>query len=80
MKIDKEIWQKLKKVKILILDVDGVMTDGTLFWVENNGWTRRFFAPDGFGIQQVIKEGITVAILSGGQSKAIRERGAYLGN
>ncbi|MDR3607986.1 MAG: HAD hydrolase family protein [Oligoflexia bacterium] len=74
----KDIQERLKKIKILILDVDGVMTDGRLFWLEGHGWTRHFHIKDGYGLKVLMKCGIQVAIISGGDSKDVRIRMEFL--
>jgi 3-deoxy-D-manno-octulosonate 8-phosphate phosphatase (KDO 8-P phosphatase) len=73
-----DIQVRLKKVKILILDVDGVMTDGRIFWLEGHGWTRHFHIKDGYGLKVLMKAGIQVAIISGGDSKDVRTRMEFL--
>ena len=73
-----DIQARLKKLKILILDVDGVMTDGRIFWLEGHGWTRHFHIKDGYGLKVLMKCGIQVAIISGGDSKDVRTRMEFL--
>jgi len=73
-----DIQARLKKLKILILDVDGVMTDGRVFWLDGHGWTRHFHVKDGYGLKILMKAGIQVAIISGGDSKDVRERMSFL--
>lgn len=73
-----DIQSRLKKIKILILDVDGVLTDGRVFWLENQGWTRYFNIKDGYGLKLLMKLGIQVAIISGGDSKDVRARMEFL--
>jgi 3-deoxy-D-manno-octulosonate 8-phosphate phosphatase (KDO 8-P phosphatase) len=70
---------KLKKIKMLILDVDGIMTDATIFWVEGTGWTRSFNVRDGYGLKLLMKAGIEIGLISGGDSKSVRERAKFLG-
>jgi len=68
-----------KKIKLLILDVDGVLTDGA-FYVSNTGDTsRKFNVLDGFGIRQLIRQGIEVAIITGSKSDSVIYRSDYLG-
>ena len=71
--------EKLKKVKLLLLDVDGVMTDGKLFYIEKQGFTRTYNIYDGYGIKLIQKLGIPVGIMSGGKSKDLKERIKMLG-
>ncbi len=73
-----DIQARLKKIKMLILDIDGVMTDGRLFWLEGHGWTRHFHIKDGYGLKVLMKAGIDVGIISGGDSKDVRARVEHL--
>ncbi len=73
-----EIQNRLKRIKLLLLDVDGVMTDGRIFWLEGHGWTRMFNIKDGYGLKLLMKAGIQVGIISGGDSKDVRIRAEFL--
>lgn len=73
-----DLQARLKKVKILILDVDGVMTDGRIFWLDGHGWTRHFHIKDGYGLKLLLRNGIDVAIISGGDSQDVRTRMQFL--
>ncbi len=75
---DKKAVAKLKKIKLLILDIDGVMTDGRIFWVKNQGWTRTFHVKDGYGLKLLMKAGIQIAVISGGDSEDVRTRMEFL--
>lgn len=71
--------KKLKKIKLIVLDVDGVLTDGKV-WISSNGDEMLAFdIKDGMGISQLIKHGIDVAILTGRISKAVIARADALG-
>ncbi len=70
---------RLKNSKLLVLDVDGVMTDASLLFVEGTGWTRAFSVKDGYGLRLLMGPGFEVALLSGGDSKSVRERSRFLG-
>lgn len=78
-KLSPKVQKRLKKIRLLALDVDGVMTDGRVFWIEGTGWTRQFSVKDGYGIKLVMRAGIDIAIISGGDSKSVRERAEWLG-
>lgn len=69
---------RLKKIKLLILDVDGILTDGRIQWLKNQGWTRQFHVKDGYGLKILMKSGIEVAIISGGDSLDVRTRMKFL--
>ncbi len=73
-----DIQNRLKKIKLLILDVDGVMTDGRVFWLNGHGWTRYFHIKDGHGLKILMKYGIQVAVISGGDSQDVRTRMEFL--
>lgn len=73
-----DIQARLKKIKILILDVDGVMTDGRIHWVKDQGWIRHFHTKDGYGLKLLMKAGIQVAVISGGDSEDVRTRMKFL--
>ena len=62
----------------MILDIDGVMTDGRIFWLDGQGWTRHFHIKDGYGLKVLMKCGIQVAVISGGDSKDVRTRMEFL--
>ena len=59
--------EKLAKIKLLILDVDGVMTDGGMIFSENADQQKKFNTKDGMGIIEVVKKGeVEVGIISSG--------------
>jgi 3-deoxy-D-manno-octulosonate 8-phosphate phosphatase (KDO 8-P phosphatase) len=70
---------RLRAVKLLCLDVDGVLTDGHLYWTEGNGWSQRFSVRDGYGIKLLQEAGVEICILSGGDVRSARARADSLG-
>jgi len=70
---------RLRAVRLLCLDVDGVLTDGQLYWSPGPVWSQRFCVQDGYGIKLVQEAGVEVAILSGGDVRSGRDRAASLG-
>ena len=68
-----------EKISVLILDVDGVMTDGGIIYDENGHETKRFDVKDGLGIKLAQKCGIEIAIISGRKSVVTELRAAELG-
>ncbi len=66
-------------IKLLALDVDGVMTDGTIQYTENGEEIKAFNAHDGLGIKYLRKAGVEVVVISGRQSKPLERRLADLG-
>ncbi len=68
-----------KKIKLLILDCDGVLTDGKIIYNDKRIETRNFSAKDGLGIKMLMFAGIEVAVISGKQSDALTKRCEDLG-
>lgn len=71
--------ETFRRVKLLVLDVDGVLTDGRLFYGAEGEVLKAFHVRDGHGIKQVQKAGIAVAIISGRNSQAVLRRAQGLG-
>jgi 3-deoxy-D-manno-octulosonate 8-phosphate phosphatase (KDO 8-P phosphatase) len=70
---------RLKKIRLLLLDVDGVMTDGRIIF-DSNGVESKFFnVKDGHGIKMLQRAGIEVGIISGRESKVVANRATELG-
>ncbi len=70
---------RLKNIRLLLLDVDGVMTDGRIIF-DSNGIESKFFnVKDGHGIKLVQRAGIEVGIISGRASQVVANRAAELG-
>ncbi|AAO90289.1 3-deoxy-manno-octulosonate-8-phosphatase KdsC [Coxiella burnetii] len=71
--------ERARRIKLLILDVDGVLTDGRLIYSSRGEILKVFHVHDGLGIKQLLKAGIEVAIISSRKSKAVSRRAAELG-
>jgi len=71
--------EKLATIRLLVLDVDGVMTDGQLHYDAQGHEAKVFHVHDGYGIKQVMQAGIEVAVISGRSSTAVAARMAELG-
>jgi 3-deoxy-D-manno-octulosonate 8-phosphate phosphatase (KDO 8-P phosphatase) len=67
------------KIKLLILDVDGVLTDGKITYTESGEEIKSFNVKDGLGIKLLQKAGIEIAIISGRKSKVTEIRANELG-
>lgn len=74
-----EILAKAKKIKLLILDVDGVLTDGKLFFDNQGHEYKSFHAQDGHGIKLLRQTGVDVAVISGRKSNSVALRMKALG-
>lgn len=75
----KDILDKASHIRLLIFDVDGVLTDGSLFLGDDGQEYKAFNSRDGHGIKMLKKHGIEVAIITGRTSKVVEHRMANLG-
>jgi len=71
--------EKLKHIELLLLDVDGVMTDGRIIWDANGTEIKFFNVKDGHGIKLVQRAGIQVGIITGRVSPVVNLRAKELG-
>ncbi len=69
----------LDRIKLLLLDVDGVMTDGRIIYVNGGGEAKAFDVKDGHGLKLIQRAGIQVGIITGRQSDVVTRRAAELG-
>ncbi|HIU63840.1 MAG TPA: HAD hydrolase family protein [Candidatus Avacidaminococcus intestinavium] len=69
---------KSEKIKLLALDVDGVLTDGGLFIGAEGESAKKFHAQDGMGITCALRNGLLIALITGRQSKIVASRAAEL--
>lgn len=69
-----DILDRAKKIKILIVDIDGVMTDGRIIYSGYGDELRFFDVQDGFGITLLNRAGIKTIIITAGKSKTVRHR------
>lgn len=69
----------LRRARALVLDVDGVLTDGRLYYGARGESLKVFHVRDGHGIKAVAKAGITIAIISGRKSSHVAKRARDLG-
>jgi len=73
-----DITQRAKKIKLLLLDVDGVLTDGRLVLGSRDD-IKHFHVHDGFGVYLLKKAGIKCAIITAKDSAAVRRRSKAMG-
>jgi 3-deoxy-D-manno-octulosonate 8-phosphate phosphatase (KDO 8-P phosphatase) len=66
-------------VRLLVLDVDGVLTDGRLYYADDGVELKTFNIQDGLGIRMLRASGVTVGIISGRRSRALELRAENLG-
>ena len=70
---------RLSRITLLVLDVDGVLTDGSLFLNSAGENFKCFYSQDGHGIKMIIEQGVKVMLLSARQCNATRHRAHELG-
>jgi 3-deoxy-D-manno-octulosonate 8-phosphate phosphatase (KDO 8-P phosphatase) len=71
--------RKLKDIQLLLLDVDGVLTDGSIIYSDADSETKVFNVKDGYGIKLVMSAGVKVGLVTGRTSKALQRRCRDLG-
>lgn len=71
--------ERLHRIKLLLLDVDGVLTDGHLYFSNQGDEFKAFSTLDGHGIKMLQKSGVRVGIITGRTSNLVAKRAADLG-
>jgi len=71
--------ERANDIRLLVLDVDGVLTDGRLYFSSRGEEQKCFHVRDGAGIVQLLQAGLQIAVISGRESKAVERRMAELG-
>lgn len=74
-----DILDKAKAIKLLVLDVDGVLSDGRLYFSNSGDEIKAFSTVDGQGIKMLQRSGVEVAIITGRSSKLVERRASNLG-
>ena len=69
-----ELLMRAQDVKVAFLDVDGVLTDGSLYFSEAGETLKCFHTLDGLGLQLLVRAGITPVVITGRDSPALRNR------
>ncbi len=71
--------EKLKKIKMLLLDVDGVLTDGSITYDSEGNNLLTFNVQDGFGIANALQNGLKIGVITGRKCEAVKHRIKDLG-
>lgn len=74
-----DMLEKFSRITTFVFDVDGVLTDGTLFVFDNGEQVRQMNIKDGYALQLAVKKGYRVAVFSGSTSEAVTIRLKKLG-
>lgn len=74
-----DLVQRARNVRLLVLDVDGVLTDGKLYFLADGSEAKAFSTLDGQGIKMLMNSGVQAAIITGRSSSIVERRAANLG-
>lgn len=74
-----EVLKKARAIRLLLLDVDGVMTDGRVVFADSGEELKAFDVKDGHGIRMLMRTGVSVALLTGRESRVVLHRAGDLG-
>jgi len=74
-----KIISKAQKIRLLICDVDGVLSNGKVYYSNQGEALKSFNIKDGLGIKQLLNQGIELAIITGRQSEIVEKRATELG-
>jgi 3-deoxy-D-manno-octulosonate 8-phosphate phosphatase (KDO 8-P phosphatase) len=74
-----EVDKHASRIKLMIFDVDGVLTDGRIFYSDSGEETKAFSTLDGHGIRMLMASGVRIAILTGRRSGVVSHRARNLG-
>jgi len=76
---DEELNNRIRKIRLLILDVDGVLTDGRIIIDDAGQESKHFDVKDGHGLKLIMRYGIDVVLLTGRSSAVVTHRANDLG-
>jgi len=71
--------EKLQNIKLLLLDVDGVLTDGKIVYTDSGEQIKAFDVKDGHGLKLLMRSGAKVVLITGRESKVVLHRARDLG-
>ncbi|AUL25036.1 KdsC family phosphatase [Bordetella holmesii] len=78
-RIPAPVRERATAVRLMVFDVDGVLTDGSLYFGEHGEMFKRFNALDGHGLRLLMESGIRVALITGRSGPVVDRRAAELG-
>lgn len=79
IELDSKLKERILPVRLMIFDVDGVLTDGRVIYLDNGSEIKEFDVQDGHGIKLLQRAGLEAAIISGRACAAVEHRAAGLG-
>jgi 3-deoxy-D-manno-octulosonate 8-phosphate phosphatase (KDO 8-P phosphatase) len=72
--IDRDVIERARGIRLAIFDVDGVLTDGSLFLGDNGEEYKAFNSRDGHGMKMLVRNGVETAIITGRTSRVVEHR------
>src|SRR3990172_10046980 len=75
----RDVLEKAARIRLLIFDVDGVLTDGSLYLTEDGREYKAFHSRDGHGIKMLLRHGVEIGVITGRTSKVVERRMEDLG-
>lgn len=79
LRVHETLRERIRPVRMMIFDVDGVLTDGRIIYHDNGSETKVFDVQDGHGIKLLQRAGIEVALMTGRYCRAVEHRASDLG-
>lgn len=76
--MEREILERAKRIKMLLMDVDGVLTDGSIFFASGRQEIKAFFVHDGLGLRMAKRAGIITGLISSRESEMVVRRAREL--
>jgi 3-deoxy-D-manno-octulosonate 8-phosphate phosphatase (KDO 8-P phosphatase) len=76
---DSEVQSRAARIKLFLMDCDGVMTDGRIWILDHNDDQKGFYSRDGLGIELLHRAGLHSGVISGRKSSALARRAHFLG-
>ena len=77
--MSEELLQRARNIRLAVFDVDGVLTDGKLYFLPDGSEFKTFNTLDGHGIKMLIQAGVQTAIITGRSSPVVERRAKNLG-
>lgn len=77
--LQSSVWARAQAIRLVIFDVDGVLTDGRLFFGDDGQEYKSFYARDGHGMRMLLESGVQIGIITGRTSQVVLHRMRNLG-
>src|SRR3970040_650529 len=75
----REVYERARNIRVAIFDVDGVLTDGALFYADSGEELKAFSVHDGHGMRMLRESGVALAIISSRSSRSLDARASHPG-